>query len=137
LPWDATTTTLPGGARGSRLIPHGELPGQGTPGKHDPHHGTRTRPPAAGEPPLAEGETYWWRERKWTAAGHPPPLHVPEWRPPDFAQRMTPRPTTQPELHTRLADLMQQHGGNLSAVARALGVPRTTLQSYFLSVGLQ
>lgn len=143
LPWDATPITLPGGQRISRLVPHGEPEGQGTPGTYDPRRGTRARPPTADEPPLQPGESYWYRERKWDVSGYPhPPAHIPEWSPPQFAQRFTPAPTTPDELHRALgrmlADPRYQYRGRPSvrSVERALGVGNKTIADYLQRAGV-
>jgi hypothetical protein len=72
-----------------------------------------------------EAGIYWWRERKWgTDAGPVPQRQVGVVRPKGVPG------------DPQLGKLLRNHGGNVSAVARELNVPRTTLQDYIYRNGL-
>ena len=75
---------------------------------------------------MREAGEYWWRERKWGADAGPAPA-----RPIEPPRRPAGVPA-EPEL----GRLLRQHGANLSAVARELGVNYATLRSYMQRNGL-
>jgi hypothetical protein len=85
--------------------------GQGTPGVSDPE----MRQPVS--PGSKERTEYWWREKIWsrkTGGPAPPSNRTPEWQ----------------QNTDKLGDLLLKHDGNVTAAAKELGQPRTTVQSF-------
>ncbi|MCG8424913.1 MAG: DUF4157 domain-containing protein [Proteobacteria bacterium] len=111
LPWDVTGGRLPKEPRGP-----------GTPGVSDSK--------------MRESGEYWWRERKWGPNAGPVPAAGP--RPiPDWAAKLAGGDATNEALaNARLGAMLRQEGGNVTAVARKLGMSRGAIREYMSNRGL-